>query len=124
MTASGHNRKNSQGVQRVSITPGSRHHCGHRIKSAIPNFYLDPAVAETKDADRIRSILSDAIAALARGKRVRRRLLHLTDIETTTELSQGVGPLHRAPFPIRRSGCSFIHELPMGLAETPTFQRQ
>jgi adenylate cyclase len=30
------------------------------------NFYLDPAVVEAKDADRIRSILSNAIAALER----------------------------------------------------------
>jgi len=30
------------------------------------NFYLDPAVVEAKDADRIRSILSDALTALER----------------------------------------------------------
>jgi hypothetical protein len=28
------------------------------------NFYLDPAVIEAKDADRIRSILSNALTAL------------------------------------------------------------
>ena len=27
-------------------------------------------------------------------------------------------------FQTRRSGCSFIHELPTGAAETPSFQRQ
>jgi hypothetical protein len=33
------------------------------------------------------------------------------------------GDIVRA-FQTRRSGCSFIHELPTGAAETPSFQRQ
>ena len=30
------------------------------------DFYLDPSIVESKDADRIRAVLSDALAALDR----------------------------------------------------------